>query len=139
MLAYCVKDGKDQDSDEFLGLYLDALDEELADLRTLIDAHKPAFASSVKELGEEFQSAEGQTKVGERDYTVGSFFFLSLHAADVYMDTNRQILPSRAYSVEGPVRPYVRLMNPTPSPSSTGDYSDSTSRSVSLPHMYPYD
>ena len=133
MLAYWVKDGKDQDADEFLGLYLDALDEELVNLHTFIGAHKPALASSVKELGEEVQSAEGHTEVGERDYTVGSFFFLSLHVADVYMDTNRQILPSRAYSVEGPVRPYVRLMSPTPSPLSTGDYSGSISRSFSLP------
>ena len=104
MLAYCVKDDKDQDADEFLGHYLDALDEELVDLRNFIDAHKPAFASSVEELGEEAQSADGQTEVGKRDYTVGSFFFPSLHFADIYMDTNRQILPSRVYSVEGPVQ-----------------------------------
>lgn len=44
--------------------------------------------------------------------------------------------PSRVYSVGGPVRPYARQTNSMPSPSKTGDHSNSISRSVS-PHGVP--
>jgi len=71
-----VKDGKHEDAEEFLGLYLDALDEELVELRTYISTHKPASASGVEELEEEVQSTEGQTEVGKQDYRVRQLFFL---------------------------------------------------------------
>ena len=74
--GFCVKDGKQHDAEEFLGLYLDALDEELAEIHTYISTHNPA---STAELEEEAQSAEGQTGVGRRDYTVRQLFFLFLH------------------------------------------------------------
>ena len=70
MLTCCVKDGKHGDAEEFLGLYLDALDEELVELRTYIGKQKPASAASVEELEEESQSGEGQTEAGKRDYAV---------------------------------------------------------------------
>ena len=70
VLTCCVKDGKHDDAEEFLDLYLDALDEELVELRTYIGTQKPASAPSVEELEEESQSAEGQTEAGKRDYAV---------------------------------------------------------------------
>ena len=76
-----VKDGKHQNAEEFLGLYLDALDEELVELHTYISAHKPASTPSVEELGEEAQLAERQTEVGKRDYTVRQLHFHTLHRA----------------------------------------------------------
>jgi ubiquitin carboxyl-terminal hydrolase 10 len=62
---YCVKDGKHEDAEEFLGFYLDALDEELVELNTYISTHKLASARSV---GEGAQLATGQIEVGKRDY-----------------------------------------------------------------------
>jgi hypothetical protein len=70
-----VKDGKHEDAEEFLSLYLDALDEELAELRTYISTYKLTSASGV-ELEKEVQSTEGQTEVGKEDYTVRQLFFL---------------------------------------------------------------
>ena len=66
-----------ENAEEFLGLYLDALDEELVDLRTYISTHKPASAPSVKEIEEEVQSAEDQTEAGKQDYAVRQLSFLS--------------------------------------------------------------
>lgn len=74
-MAYCVKDGRDHDADEFLGLYLDALDEELLKLRTYIGLHKPASTPSVENLEEETQSAEDLTEAGHRGYTVRQLSF----------------------------------------------------------------
>jgi hypothetical protein len=65
VLAYCVKDGKNNDAKEFLHLYLDALDEELVELQTYISTHEPASAPSVEKL-----EGEDQTEVHERDYRV---------------------------------------------------------------------
>ena len=83
MLAYCIKDGKHEDAEEFLGLYLDALDEELVELHTYISTHRPASAPSIEELREEAQSAEGQAEaeVGMRDHMVRQLFRVvrSLH------------------------------------------------------------
>ena len=62
MLAYCVKDGKNEDAEEFLHLYLDALDEELVGLQTYI--------STVSAPNEENIEGAGQTEVKERDYMV---------------------------------------------------------------------
>ena len=62
MPAYCVKDGENKDPKEFLRLYLDALDEELVELRTYISTHEPA---SVEKL-----EGEGQMEVKERDFAV---------------------------------------------------------------------
>jgi hypothetical protein len=76
-VAYWVKDGKCQNAEEFFGLYLAALDEELMELYTYIGIHKPASAPSVEELDEEARSAESQTEEGRRDYTVRQLFFLS--------------------------------------------------------------
>jgi hypothetical protein len=67
MVAYCVKDGRQQDAEEFLGNYLDALDEELIELQTFIGTHKPDSTASVEK---EAQSSEGRTEVGKRDYAV---------------------------------------------------------------------
>ena len=56
------------------------------------------------------------------------------------MDTNRQVQwsrPSRAYSVEGPVRPCACQVSSTPSPSNHGNHSSSTSKSVSH-HFSPF-
>ena len=64
-LAYCVKDRKHKDAAEILGLYLDALNEELVQLQTYTNAHKPATAPSVGEVREEARSAKDQTAVGE--------------------------------------------------------------------------
>ena len=83
MIAYCVKDGKHEDAEEFLGLYLDALDEELVELRTYISTQWPASAPRIEVLREEAQSAEGKAKakVGMRDHTVRRLFRVvrSLH------------------------------------------------------------
>ena len=82
MPAYRVKDGKHEDAEEFLGLYLDALDRELVELQTYIRTHEPASVPDVEEFeGEvaEAKSAEGQTEVGNRDDTVRQLLFLSLH------------------------------------------------------------
>ncbi|KAH9995509.1 hypothetical protein BJV77DRAFT_222625 [Russula vinacea] len=68
-------DGKHEDAEEFLGLYLDALDRELVELQTYIRTHKPASVPNIEEFeGEvaEAKSAEGQTEVGKRDYTASS-------------------------------------------------------------------
>ena len=61
----------------FLGLYLDALDEELVGLHTCISTHK--LPSNVEELKEEAQLAEDPTEVGTQDYVVSQLFFFSLH------------------------------------------------------------
>ena len=73
MVAYCVKEGKHLDAEEFLGLYLDALDEELVELHTYTSTQRPASPPSIEELKEKTQSAEGQTEVGKRDHTVRQF------------------------------------------------------------------
>ena len=73
-----VKDHKHEDAEEFLCLYLDALDEELVELHTYISKQKPSSVRSVEEVGGEAQSAEGQTEAGERDYTVRRLFLLFL-------------------------------------------------------------
>ncbi|KAH9989190.1 hypothetical protein BJV77DRAFT_1018239 [Russula vinacea] len=65
-------DHKHEDAEEFLCLYLDALDEELVELHTYISKQKPSSVRSVEEVGGEAQSAEGQTEAGERDYTASS-------------------------------------------------------------------
>ena len=119
----------------FLGLYLEALDEELFTLQSSIIKHKPTSTPKVDELEGEIRSGEGQTEVGERDYTVRRLFYLCTRfsVADVYGHARqvRSGLPSRAYLMEGPTQPYARLASLTLSPSKTGDHSNSTSRSVS--------
>ena len=91
MLAFCVKSGKNQDAEEFFGLYLAALDEEMVERRTYISTHKVASTSSVEELEEETHSAEGQTELGEKDRTVRQLLCPStkLDADDVRIDANR--------------------------------------------------
>ncbi len=56
----------------FLGVYLDALDEELLTLLTSISMHKPSSTTIkvLEELNEESQLDDDQTKVGKRDYIV---------------------------------------------------------------------
>ena len=75
MLAYYVKDGKDQDADEFLGFYLDALDEELIELNDYINTRK---ILNIEEPGEGAQSAEDQTDVRKRGCSVRRLFLFSL-------------------------------------------------------------
>jgi hypothetical protein len=79
VLASCVKDGKYEGAEEVLGLYLDALDEELGELDTYIRAHKPTSAPSVEEVEGEAQSTEGEVEVGKRDHTVRRLYFFSLN------------------------------------------------------------
>ena len=74
VLVYCVKDGKHQDAEEFLGLYLDALDEELVNLHAYVSTHKSASTPGVEDLEDEAQSAGGQTEVGNQGYTVRQSF-----------------------------------------------------------------
>ena len=85
VIVYCVKDGKHEDAEEFLGLYLDALDDELVGLHTYIGTHRPASAPRIEELREVAQSASGQAgaEVGMRDHTVRRLFRVirSLHRA----------------------------------------------------------
>ena len=65
----------------FLGLYLEALDEELVTLHSSISTHKPASTSTLKveKLKEETQLGEGQAEMRELGYTVRQYFLLSLH------------------------------------------------------------
>jgi hypothetical protein len=69
VLAYYVQVDWQQDAAVFLGLYLEALDEELVTLQSSISTRKPASTLKVEELEEETQSGEGQMR--ERDYSVG--------------------------------------------------------------------
>jgi hypothetical protein len=83
VVACCIKDGEQHDAEEFLGLYLDALDEELLKLRINIVMRQPIPAPSREKLDEEALSGEGQTEVRKReselrDYTVRRLF-LCLH------------------------------------------------------------
>ena len=68
MLVYCVKDGKHEDTEEFLRLYLDTLDEELVKLQTYISTHQPVSASNVEKLEGEGPTEEEEEK--EQDYAV---------------------------------------------------------------------
>ena len=129
VLTCCVKGGKNESAVEFLGLYLDALDEELVELHTYISTHKPASAPSRERF-------EGQSEVGAREHPVCYYLplFTILNVADLWMDINRQVQsrrPSHAYSVGGPVRQFACQASPTPSPSKPGERSNSTSRSAS--------
>ena len=75
MVASCVKDGKCEDAEEVLGLYLDALDEELGELDSYISLQKPTSAPSIEEREGEAQSSEGEAEVGKRDHTVRPICF----------------------------------------------------------------
>jgi hypothetical protein len=79
VLAYLVKDGKHEDAEEFLGLYLKAIDEELTELQTCISTHNPASAPRAEEFEGGAEFAEGPIEVRKRDDTVGKLLFLSLH------------------------------------------------------------
>lgn len=59
----------------FLGLYLEALDEELATLRPSIGTRRVASTLKVEEHEEESQAGASHTEVRERDYTVRQFLF----------------------------------------------------------------
>ena len=78
MPADCVKDGKHEDSEAFLCLYLEALDEELVELQTYISL---VSAPSTEEPEERVQLAEGQAKEVKREHTVRPLSILSLHCA----------------------------------------------------------
>ena len=62
----------------FLSLYLELFNEELVTMHSSISKPKPASTLNVEELEEETQSREGQAEVGEQDYTVRQFRFLSV-------------------------------------------------------------
>jgi hypothetical protein len=66
-----------------LGLYLEALDEELVTLRASINTHKLASTMKVEELKEEPLSGKDHTEVVERD-SVRQFLFPSLRWAWCY-------------------------------------------------------
>jgi hypothetical protein len=74
--AHRAKDGEHEDAEEFLGLYLDALDEELIELHTYITTHKPASAPRVEKLEGDAQLVKGQSEVRRRDFAVRLFSFL---------------------------------------------------------------
>ena len=78
MLAYLVKDGKHEDAEEFLGLYLNAIDEELTELQTCIITHNPASAPRAEEFEGGAKFAEGPIEVKKRDDTVGKLLFLCI-------------------------------------------------------------
>ncbi|KAH9998207.1 hypothetical protein BJV77DRAFT_1064759 [Russula vinacea] len=68
-------DGKHEDAEEFLGLFLDALDRELVELQTYIRTHEPASVPNVEGFEGEVavaKSGEGQTEAGKRDDTASS-------------------------------------------------------------------
>ena len=77
-MTFFVKGGKHQDAEEFLSLYLEALDEELIDLHMYISKHKLASTASIKEPKDATQQAGNRTEVGKRDDTVRQLSFLSL-------------------------------------------------------------
>jgi hypothetical protein len=77
VLAYLVKDGKHEDAEEFLGLYLNAIDEELTELQTCISTQNPASVPRAEEGGAKF--TEGPIEVKKRDDTVGKFLSRSLY------------------------------------------------------------
>jgi len=79
MLASYLKDGQQQDAEEFFRLYLDALDEELLALLASNGGHKSATATSGVEEREVSQS--GQTDIGKQGFTVRQLFHLSMHRA----------------------------------------------------------
>lgn len=73
-MAYRVQGGQQRAAEEYLGVYLNALEEELLAL-TSVSVHKPAFtALRMEERKEGSQSGEGQTGVGKRDYIVRQSF-----------------------------------------------------------------
>ena len=94
----CVKDGQDEDAKEFLGLYSDALDEELVELRTNICIDKAVSGAGVDVLEEEAQLVDGQTGRKQGNTVCQSFFLCSrIDVADGCMDHKQ------ASSVESPI------------------------------------
>ena len=78
-----MQNGKQQDAEEFLRLYLDALDEELLARLASISGHKSATAAPGDEERQESQSAN--TDVGKRVVVVRQLFhslFVELGIAD---------------------------------------------------------
>jgi hypothetical protein len=82
-----VKDGKSEDAEEFLRLYLDALDEELLVLLATISGHKSAPAAPGVEEHEVSQS--GQTEMGKRGFSVRRLFCAELGIIDGCMIMSR--------------------------------------------------
>ena len=89
-LSNCVKVGKSGDAEEFLRLYLDALDEELLTLLDSISGHKSVTAAPGVEEREVSQS--GQTDMGERGFTVRQSFPADLSIADMVMSRPSQLM-----------------------------------------------
>jgi ubiquitin carboxyl-terminal hydrolase 10 len=68
MLAYYVQGGHQEDAEEFLGFYLDTLEEELLSLLASINPSRPtSTAHKVEEREDESQSGAGWTEVGKRN------------------------------------------------------------------------
>ena len=83
---------------EFLGLYLDALDEELVELRTNIRIDKALSGAGVDVLEEEVQLVDGQTGSQQGNTVCQSFFLCSgIDVADGCTDHKQ------ASSVESPI------------------------------------
>ena len=74
MLAY-VKDGQQQDAEEFLRLFLDAIDEELSALLASVSGRQSA--SATLEVDEREVSQSGQTEVGKEAFRVRQLFQIS--------------------------------------------------------------
>ena len=70
-----VKDGLQQDAEEFLGLYLDALDEELVELHTYISTCRLASASAPSMDKPEGEAQLVGETVEKQEYTVRQLFF----------------------------------------------------------------
>ncbi|KAF8494149.1 hypothetical protein F5888DRAFT_1719063, partial [Russula emetica] len=109
-------DGQQQDAEEFLCLYLDALEEELPALLASIRGRQSA--SAALEVQEREMSQSGHTEVGSQGFVVQC------------TDMDRPILLShlsRVYSGGSSVCPSARQTSPTLSLQKTGDHSISTS------------
>ena len=75
MLLICVKDGEQQDAEEFLSLYLDALDEELPALLVSISGRQSA--SAALEVEEREGSQSGRAEMESQGFVVRQSFHLS--------------------------------------------------------------
>ena len=71
-----MQNGQQQDAEEFLCLYLDALDEELAALLASVSGRQSS--SAALEIEDRRVSQSGQTQVGSQGFVVRQLFYLSL-------------------------------------------------------------
>lgn len=140
-----LKGGHQEDAEEFLGFYLDTLEEELLALLSSISPPKPTSAVS-EEREEGVESGEGWTEVGKRNKIMLTrtvclllrlcikFGRLTLgQRVDGTHRSSQSSRPSRVYSVASSDPHYERHINATRSSSRTGGHSNSTFRFVVSP------